>query len=126
MLTQMGWIHIFEHETVEGFSLDLAQPESKIAVEVNGPSHYLKDSSRDKYVVNGATRFKSRLLRSFGWTVAHIAFFDWSEKSKLERRQLLAKTLDKSRDERPKATSPAFGLRVDAPVFVPTWGVLHR
>ena len=40
MLNQMGWDHTFEHETAEGFSLDLAHPESKLAVEVDGPSHY--------------------------------------------------------------------------------------
>ena len=92
MLTQMGWDHIFKHETAEGFSLDLARPEVKLAVEVDGPTHFLKHSSSGKYVVNGATRFKARLLRSVGWTVAHIAFFDWSEKSELERRQLLLKS----------------------------------
>ena len=126
MLTQMGWNHIVEHETAEGFSLDLAQPEAKLAVEVDGPSHFLKDSASDKYVINGATRFKARLLRSVGWTVVHIAFFDWGQKSELERRQFLAEKLNNSRDERPKAAmSTSFGLSVDAPVFMPTWGVLH-
>jgi len=51
---QMGWVHTFEHETVEGFSLDLAQgsrrgraaPESKLAVEVDGPWHFLFPSTK--------------------------------------------------------------------------------
>ena len=90
MMEQMGWVHTFEHETNEGFSLDLAQPESKLAVEVDGPSHYLKDLSRGENVVNGATRFKTRLLRSFGWAVAHISFLDWNHKSESERRQFVA------------------------------------
>jgi len=93
-MEQMGWNHSFEHETVEGFSLDLAQPESKLAVEVDGPSHYLKDLSSGKNVVNGATRFKTRQLRSFGWTVTRISFFDWNYKSELERRQLVTAKLD--------------------------------
>jgi len=71
----MGWKHIFEHETGEGFSLDLAEPEAKLAVEVDGPSHYLKDLSSGESVDNGATRYKTRQLRTFGWTVAHISFF---------------------------------------------------
>ena len=93
MLEQMGWVHTFEHETAEGFSLDLAQPESKLAVEVDGPTHYLKDLSSGENVANGATGFKTRQLRSFGWTVAHISFLDWDHKSKSERRQLVAAKL---------------------------------
>mmetsp|Transcript_19518 Transcript_19518/g.62712 ORF Transcript_19518/g.62712 Transcript_19518/m.62712 type:complete len:142 (+) Transcript_19518:264-689(+) len=89
----MGWKHNSEHETVEGFSLDLADPESKRAMEVDGPSHYLQDASTGDYVENGATRLKSRLLRSFGWKVAHVAFFEWDDASESDRRQLLVKKL---------------------------------
>ena len=97
MLRQLDWVHTLKHETVEGFSLDLAQPESKLAVEVDGPSHYLTDLSRGESVVNGATRFKSRLLRSFGWTVARISVCDWQHKSEAERRQLVAAKLEELR-----------------------------
>ena len=93
MMEKMGWVHTFEYRTTQGFSLDLAQPESMLAVEVNGPSHYLQDALSGKYVVNGATKFKSRLLRSFGWTVIHISHLDWNNKSTLERRQLIAAKL---------------------------------
>jgi len=93
MMGQMGWVHTFEHETAEGFSLDLAQPELKLAVEVDGPSHYLKELSSGENVVNGATRFKRRQLRSFGWTVAHISYLDWDHKSESERRELVAAKL---------------------------------
>jgi len=34
-----------------------------------------------------------RQLRSFGWIVAHISFVDWNDKSKSERRQLVAAEL---------------------------------
>ena len=93
-MKQAGWVHTFEHETAEGFSLDFAQPESKLAVEVDRPWHYLKDVSSGEYVINGATRFKLRQLRRFGWTVAHISFLDWGHKSEPERRQLVAAMLD--------------------------------
>ena len=59
----------FEGETAEGFSLDVAQPEFKLGIEVDWPSHYLKAVSSGENVVNGTTRFKTRQLRSFGWTV---------------------------------------------------------
>ena len=92
-MEQIGWVHTFEHETAEGFSLDLAEPKLKLAVEVDGPSHYLKELSSGRSVVNGATKFKTRLLRSFGWTVAHISFLDWDHKSDSERRQLVVAKL---------------------------------
>ena len=60
-------MHTFEHETAEGFSLDLAQPEWKLAVEVDGPSDYLKDLLSGENIVNGAARWlKTRQSRSFG------------------------------------------------------------
>ena len=89
MLTQMGWNHEFEHETAEGISLDLANPETKSGIEVDGPSHYLKDVATGEDVVNGSTQFKSRLLRALGWQITRIPFFDWENKSGPERRQLL-------------------------------------
>ena len=93
MFRQMGWNHSFEHETEEGFSLDLAQPDAKLAVEVDGPSHYLTDLSSGEIIINGPTRFKARQLRSFGWTVAHISYLDWDHKFESEKRQLVAAKL---------------------------------
>ena len=95
MLTEMGWTHEFEHVTLEGISLDLADPERKRAIEVDGPYHYLKHVSTGEYVVNGATQFKSRLLRALGWQITHVPFYDWDMKSVPERRQLLKDHLAK-------------------------------
>jgi len=92
MLRQMGWSHAVEHETAEGFSLDLADPAAKRAIQVDDRSHYLKESG-DTYVVDGATRFTSRLLRSFGWQIAHVPFFSWDGKSESQRRRLLFQKL---------------------------------
>ena len=89
MLTEIGWTHEFEHVTTEGISLDLADPEAKRAIEVDGPYHFLKDVASGDYVANGPTRFKSRLLRACGWRITHVPFFDWNDKTRSERRQLL-------------------------------------
>ena len=72
MLTEMGWNHVFEHVTPEGISLDLADPEPKRAIEIDGSFHYLKDVATGDYVVNGSTQFKSRLLRVLGWQITHV------------------------------------------------------
>ena len=95
MLTEIGWNHEFEHVTSEGISLDLADPEARRAIEVDGPSHYLKDVATGEYIVNGATRFKSRLLRALGWHITHVPFFDWDHKTLSERHQLLNDHLSK-------------------------------
>ena len=95
MLTEMGWNHEFEHVTPEGISLDLADPETKRAIEVDGPSHYLKDVATGEYVVNGSTQFKSRLLRARGWQITHVPFYAWHDKSVPQRRQLLREHLAK-------------------------------
>ena len=95
MLSEMGWNHSFEHATQEGISLDLADREAKRAIEVDGPSHYLRDVVTGKYVVNGPTQFKSRLLRALGWQVTHVPFFDWNDKTTSERRHLLTNHLAK-------------------------------
>ena len=76
-LDRIGWTHVFEHVTTEGFSLDMAQPDERRGVEVDGPSHYLKDANGRCVVANGPTRFKSRLLRRLGWEVIHVPFFEW-------------------------------------------------
>jgi len=76
-LGQLGWTHEFEHVTEDGLSLDLAQSSSRLAIEVDGPSHYLRNPARGCWVENGATRLKSRLLRGLGWKVTRIPFFEW-------------------------------------------------
>ncbi|MEM6487496.1 MAG: RAP domain-containing protein, partial [Pseudomonadota bacterium] len=71
----------FEHVTAEGLSLNMAQPDERRAVEVDGPWHYLKDAEGRCVGENGATRFKSRLLRRLGWDVTHVPFFEWPQGS---------------------------------------------
>jgi len=74
VLDRLGWTHVFEQETTEGLSLDMAKPATKRAIEVDGPSHFAKNTASTTYVENGATRFKSRLLRRLGWDVVCVPF----------------------------------------------------
>ena len=45
-----------------GYSLDLALPSSRVAIEVDGPSHFLLPDDRGVRKPNGRTRLKRRLL----------------------------------------------------------------
>jgi len=48
--------------------------QSKVAIEVDGPSHFLYRSQRP----SGSTVLKRRQLRGCGWTLIPVPFFEWS------------------------------------------------
>lgn len=54
-------------------SLDVAWPDVKCAIEVDGPLHF----SANTRLPLGATRLKRHLLASAGWTVASVPFYAW-------------------------------------------------
>ena len=84
-------------------SIDIANPESRIGIEVDGPAHYVvditSDSSRAGYTryakdgrmeyqfymsdgrhrVNGPTALKKRLLEQSGWTLINVPFWEWDD-----------------------------------------------
>ena len=60
-----------------GYSLDLALPSSRVAVEVDGPSHFLLTDGRGVRKPNGPTLLKRRLLAAAGWRVISVPFFAW-------------------------------------------------
>jgi hypothetical protein len=63
---------------VSGYSIDaMAAPGfgESVAVEVDGPAHFVGDSRRP----TGATVLKRRQLRFFGWPVANVAHWEWSQ-----------------------------------------------
>lgn len=59
---------------LQGYHLDIAFPEQKIAVEVDGPYHYYPDS--DEPVAKDL--LKDYVLKRLGWKVIHISYKDWS------------------------------------------------
>jgi RAP domain len=89
---------------IEVLSIDIANLEHKVAIEVDGPSHFVsriddfgevesQSSGFSKVVrgkleyqfgwtgerqeMNGPTVLKERLLKSFGWKVLHLPFWEW-------------------------------------------------
>ena len=65
----------------EFMAIDIANINEKIAVEFDGPSHFLgfKGTGRDP---NGKTKMKLRLLKILGWKVVNIPWFEWQEVNK--------------------------------------------
>jgi len=90
----------------EMLSLDLAQVDSKIGIEVDGPAHYVTkindgptrvavktsdscvirskdgfkcrfDWSDDDQEINGSSAMKARMLEHLGWRVINVPFWEW-------------------------------------------------
>lgn len=74
VLDALSWTHKKEWRTAEGLSLDIAKPRQRIAIEFDGPSHYLTRGRP-----NDATAFKHRLLERLGWRVVHVPYYEWGE-----------------------------------------------
>jgi very-short-patch-repair endonuclease len=54
----------------------MAQPLTKVAVEFDGLTHYLAGAS-SRGVLDGKSKAKERLLRSLGWDVVRVSYFEW-------------------------------------------------
>jgi len=121
-LKGVGFDHVLEHiisteelqanhgitlssENQEFLSIDIANLDKKIGVEVDGPGHFVNilDSedvegirvggamktgkgttgweftANAQQKVNGPTALKHRLMSHLGWSVAHIPYFEWRE-----------------------------------------------
>ena len=77
-----------EHlEPRTGYSLDLALPSSRAAVEVDGPSHFLLPDGRGVRKPNGPTLLKRRLLTAAGWRVISVPFYEWDGFATAKERQ---------------------------------------
>ncbi|KAH8052104.1 endonuclease [Aureococcus anophagefferens] len=87
--------HDFEHVTPQGLSLDMAVPAAKLAVEYDGPTHYLAGAAAPR--PNGKTRCKRRLLEALGWRVVNIPHFEWERlDTRDQRRAYLADRLTRA------------------------------
>ena len=62
-------------------AIDFACKERKIAIEFDGPSHYLKavKSGELTSTENGATKAKRRFLKQLGWKVINIDYRDYDQ-----------------------------------------------
>lgn len=88
--TGRAWVSEYEGAP---YSLDLALVEANVTLEIDGPSHF----SRNSNALLGHTVLKRRLLRAAGWTVIPIPFHEWEElRGEPERKLYLRRLLDGS------------------------------
>lgn len=101
LVTNHG-IQLSSQPAFDVLSIDIADVENKVGIEVDGPGHfvsvldtwspqekstgYIKPSNGkteyqfqwdDRHQMNGSTALKDRLLKGLGWKVLHIPFWEW-------------------------------------------------
>lgn len=52
------------------------RPERRIAVEMDGPTHFVGSGPPDVFP-NGSSAFKRRLLARLGWRLVHVPWWEW-------------------------------------------------
>lgn len=95
-------IQLSSKPAFEILSIDIADVQEKVGIEVDGPGHFCsvldtwspQEETRgyakmvngkmeyqfqwdSRQQVNGSTALKDRLLRGLGWTILHIPFWEW-------------------------------------------------
>ncbi|KAL4515162.1 hypothetical protein Ndes2526A_g09534 [Nannochloris sp. 'desiccata'] len=93
-LNAMKITHTLEHLTDDGlFSVDLCIPEDRIAIEVDGPHHFTRNSLRP--MADMFTR--TCLLEARNYKVVSVPFFAWEGVEEGGRRSFLLNLLNKAR-----------------------------
>jgi very-short-patch-repair endonuclease len=67
---------------------DAACKDWMIAIEFDGPTHFLRDVHADHEkgrIENGPTQAKRRFLERLGWTVINIPYWEWWDKAKTKK-----------------------------------------
>eukprot|EP00742_Colponemidia_sp_Colp-10_P007673 GILJ01008271.1.p1 GENE.GILJ01008271.1~~GILJ01008271.1.p1 ORF type:complete len:1377 (+),score=161.86 GILJ01008271.1:344-4132(+) len=99
----------FERQYQAEFSIDIACPEVKVAIEIDGPSHFLSDLKTP----NGPTVLKRRLLTLLGWTMLSVNSSVWGELVTRSQKMLYIRELLNSlpNNRRPEFQHNRNGLR---------------
>ena len=122
LLHEIGFHHELEvspDSTMTGgmMAIDMACKERKIAVEYDGPSHYLKalGSGVRTSTENGATKAKRRFLEQLGWNVINIDYREFGRVRRTPKeKQWLRKILKDWVSEEERTNGTGTGTRHQA------------
>lgn len=86
-------LRVEEEYSVDGISVDIAAPSRGLAIEVDGPTHFCRNSyARPRPV--GGTLLKRRLLQGLGWTVVSVDAAEWEElRGPVQKRRALGNAI---------------------------------
>ena len=73
---EVGLPFEIEHSPAPGIAIDIALVEPKIAIEVDGPQHFVRDTRAEVAPwLSGGTRHRNRVLTRLGWDVLSVALW---------------------------------------------------
>jgi|GEM_PF-5243443 len=82
-----------EEEVIANCIVDIAINANKIAIEIDGPSHYADNFSSNHHLL-GKNRLKKNILLANDWSLIRIPYFDWDNKTtEGARKEYLIKLL---------------------------------
>ncbi|KAL3628991.1 hypothetical protein CASFOL_028037 [Castilleja foliolosa] len=86
--TGLDWVKEY---AVEGYTLDGALVDQKVGLEVDGPTHF----SRNSCVPLGHTMLKRRYIAAAGWKLVSVSHQEWEEvEGEFEQLEYLRRKLD--------------------------------
>jgi hypothetical protein len=92
-LTTLSIAHTKEHwceRSEHSIDLALLERTPPLALEVDGPSHFLQNGQQD-----GQTRMRDRLLKAHGWRVAVVNVHEWRAlRTQTEREAYLTQLVE--------------------------------
>ena len=81
----------YEEEAIIGiYSVDIALPDYKVAIEVDGPTHFTRMRPRRPL---GQTLMKHRHLEGAGWVVISVSSDDWYAQASWQQKMYLLRDL---------------------------------
>ncbi|GFH06926.1 RAP domain-containing protein [Haematococcus lacustris] len=110
---RLGLMHMIE-DCSSGYAVDIGLPQLRVAVEVDGPSHFClthtPHNAASRLTLTGPTAMKRRHLQKLGWATVSIRWKEWDQlTSPAAQEQLVQRRLRAALEGQVLASTNALG-----------------